>query len=136
MALSNLRPARLMVAGSTIVMALALLATPAATFARGGGGITAAGHCSGATTSKIKLSKDNGRIEVQFEVDSNRVGQTWSVRLRDNGVRFFLGNRITLAPSGSFELRRLHANMAGPDTIVGRAVNAKTGEVCRATATI
>jgi hypothetical protein len=132
----TLRPMRLIAAGSTLVMALALFASPGVTLARNGGGVAHAGTCTAASTTKIKLNKDNGRIEVQFEVDQNRVGKTWNVRLRDNGVTFFTGQRVTLAPGGSFELRRLHANMAGPDRIVGRATNPKTGEVCTATATI
>jgi hypothetical protein len=84
---------------------------------------------------KLKLSPENGRIEVEFEVDSNRVGQTWNVSMRHNGVLFFQGARVTQAPSGSFTVRRVVNNLAGDDRIVGRAVNARTGEVCRGVAT-
>ena len=93
------------------------------------------GACSDASDWKLKLSPENGRIEVEFEVDSNRVGQTWNVRLKNDGNVFFSGTRTTQAPSGSFEVRRLTNNGAGSDFIVGRAVNPKTGEVCRGTAT-
>jgi hypothetical protein len=90
---------------------------------------------AGSTDWKLKLSPENGRIEVEFEVDSNRVGQTWNVRLKNDGNVFFRGTRTTQAPSGSFEVRRLTNNGAGSDFIVGRAVNPNTGEVCRGTAT-
>jgi hypothetical protein len=88
------------------------------------------GTCSGASSAKLKLSPENGRIEVEFEVDSNRVGQTWSVRITDNGVQVFAGSRVTQAPSGSFEVGRQATNRAGVDHFVGTARNAATGEVC------
>jgi hypothetical protein len=47
------------------------------------------------------------RIELEFQVDSNRVGQTWHVRIRENGALIFTGTRVTKAPSGSFTVRRL-----------------------------
>jgi hypothetical protein len=112
----------------------ALLSLPAGVAAKDGD-IVRTGSCSGATNWKLKLSPENGRIEVEFEVDSNRVGQTWNVRLKRDGNVFFTGQRTTQAPSGSFEVRRVISNSAGSDFIVGRAVNPKTGEVCRGTAT-
>ena len=33
-------------------------------------------------TAKLKLSAENGRIEVEFEVDQNRNGVPWTVVLR------------------------------------------------------
>jgi hypothetical protein len=88
------------------------------------------GACSGSSDWKLKLSPEDGRIEVEFEVDSNVVGQTWNVRLFQNGTRFFAGTRQTTAPSGSFELRRVAPNTAGTDSFRARAVNPATGEVC------
>lgn len=115
------------------VMAAALLAVPQVTLARGGGGgVTNPGTCSASSTTKIKAKPDNGMLEVEFEVDSNRNGQTWHVVLRKNGDKFFSGDRVTQPPSGSFTVRKLTANPAGADTIKGRATNATTGEVCRA----
>jgi hypothetical protein len=112
----------------------ATLSLPAGVAAKDGD-IVRTGNCSGSTDWKLKLSPENGRIEVEFEVDSNRVGQTWNVRLKNDGNVFFRGTRTTQAPSGSFEVRRLTNNGAGSDFIVGRAVNPNTGEVCRGTAT-
>ena len=70
---------------------------------------------------------------MEFEVDQNRNGKLWTVRLYDDGIRVFTGLRRTVAPSGSFSVTRWITNRAGTDTILGRAVNATTGEVCRAT---
>ena len=52
------------------------------------------GNCSGSSDWKLKLSPEDGRIEVEFEVDSNVVGQTWQVRLTKNGNQIFSGTRV------------------------------------------
>src|ERR671918_1509265 len=97
------------------------------------GDILRAGTCTGATTSKLKLSPENGRIEVEFEVDQNRNGVRWTVTLRRNGSRIARLVRTTRPPSGSFEARTLARNGAGVEVIRGRAVS-PSGEVCTARA--
>ncbi len=89
-----------------------------------------AGHCSAATVWKLKAKHDDGRIEAELEVDSNRNGQRWTVAIADNGVRVFTGARTTHAPSGSFEVQRTIANRRGTDRITALARNAATGERC------
>lgn len=89
--------------------------------------------CSVASTAKLRLSDEDGRIEVEFEVDQNRNGVKWQVVLRQNSAVVFTGQRTTKAPSGSFEVRRVLTNTAGTDRIVARATRA-SGEVCRVTA--
>ena len=121
---------------TALTAAIALGAAPAAAFASdsshgGGGGVTRSGSCTGSTDWKLKAKADDGRLEVEFEVDSNQVGQTWQVRLTDNGSQFFAGTRRTVAPSGSFSVETRTANKAGTDRIVASATNAATGEVCR-----
>src|SRR5262245_15094978 len=111
----------------------ALLTLPAGVAAKQGD-VIRTGNCSNRSDWKLKLSPENGRIEVEFEVDTPKVGQTWNVTLRKNGTQFFQGTRTTKAPSGSFELRRVTSNPAGTDTITGRAVNQTTGEVCMGSA--
>ena len=118
--------------GIASAILLGSLAAPAATFAKGSDGVRATGTCTGNSTSKIKAKLDNGRIEVEFEVDQNRNNRLWTVRLYDDGIRVFTGLRRTVAPSGSFTVTRWIPDRAGTDTIVARAVNASTGEVCRA----
>ncbi len=89
------------------------------------------GSCSGNADWKLKAKQDDGRIEVEFEVDSNVNGQTWGVRLKRDGNVFFRGSRTTKAPSGSFSVERRISNSAGDDVIVGRAVHGPSGQVCR-----
>jgi hypothetical protein len=92
------------------------------------------GNCTAGSDWKLKLSEENGQIEVEFEVDQNVVGDVWRVRLLHNGDLFFQGQRTTQAPSGSFEVRRVQPNLAGDDVIRARARNLETGETCTATA--
>jgi hypothetical protein len=125
---------RVAVAG--VVGALALSTAAAAPAFAKDGRVERRGSCSGASDWKLKLQPEHGRVEAEFEVDSNRVGQVWRVAINDNGVRVFTGSRTTVAPSGSFEVRRLIANRAGADHVVASAHNAKTGETCTGRLTI
>jgi hypothetical protein len=89
------------------------------------------GSCSGNTVWKLKAGPENGRIEVEAEIDSNKVGQTWNWRLVHNGSVSAQGTSTTQAPSGSFEVRRLVVNLAGSDQLVFKATNPRSGETCR-----
>jgi hypothetical protein len=88
------------------------------------------GSCSGSTDWKIKAKHDDGRIEVESEIDSNRNGQTWRWALRHDGKLAARGRATTHRPSGSFEIERELRNTAGSDAFSFRAVNPRTGEVC------
>ena len=88
------------------------------------------GRCSAGSSWKLKTKLDDGRLETEFEVDQNRVGRRWRVTIVQNGRTVFSGIRRTLAPSGSFEARRLRANRAGADRIVARARALAGGETC------
>jgi hypothetical protein len=125
---------RFIPATAVIVAAVAFVVVAGGAFAKDGD-VSRNGACTGNATTKIKLSPENGRIETQFEVDQNRNGVTWNVVLRRNGNVAVRTTATTGPPSGSFEVRRLLANGAGPDTISGRATS-PGGQVCTARATI
>lgn len=116
-----------------VLVATTLVAAPVTTSAKDGD-VIRSGGCSAGSDWKLKLSPEDGRIEVEFEVDQNRDGQAWKVRMKRNGSVFWQGTRTTKPPSGSFEVRKLVTNGAGAETIVARARNPKTGEVCRGVA--
>ena len=115
-----------------VAIAAAALVVVPATWAKDGD-VLVRGTCTSSTTSKLKLSEEDGRIEVEFEVDQNRNGVRWSVLLRRPTTVLVRTTRVTRAPSGSFELRRVVADLAGRDRITARATS-PSGEVCRATA--
>ena len=122
--------------GAIALVGAAMLAFPAAiSVAAKDGDVIRTGNCTNNSDWKLKLSPENGRIEVEFEVDSNVNGQTWNVKLKKDGSTFFSGQKTTQGPSGSFELRRVVNNGAGTETFVGKATNPQSGEVCRGTAT-
>jgi hypothetical protein len=85
----------------------------------------------GQTDWKLKVKPDDGRLELEFEVDQNVNGQSWNVRVKQNGSRIFTGTRVTQAPSGSFELKRRPNDSAGTDRFVARATNPSTGDWVR-----
>jgi hypothetical protein len=126
--------------GRLLALAMAVLAAAAVTSASASAKddreVRVAGRCTGATDSKLKVKLDDGRIETEFEVDQNRNGQRWRVVFTDNGSVVFRAIRTTRPPSGSFEARRMLADRSGRDRIVATARNVRTGERCRATASI
>ncbi len=100
-----------------------------------GGDVRVAGKCTNSSTSKLKLSPDNGRIEVEFEVDQNRNGVKWTVVIRQNGKVVRTLKKVTKAPSGSFEVRYVAANKAaGKDSFVVKGT--RNGETCTARASL
>jgi|KBSMisStaDraftv2_1062788.scaffolds.fasta_scaffold1205012_1 hypothetical protein len=112
------------------VAAAAITIAPAAS-AKGGRGVTVSGACSKASSSKLKLSREDAGLEVEFEVDQNRNGVPWKVTLHRNGSLVTSTTRTTHAPSGSFSL---HRTIAGAGTIVATATRA--GERCTAHASL
>src|SRR3954465_696363 len=94
--------------------------------AKGGGNpvVTRHGTCAGGGAAyTLKAKHDNGLIQVEWQVDSNKAGQARAGRLRDNGALFGAANRPTQAPSGSFTVHRNTANRAGSDVIRARSVH-------------
>jgi hypothetical protein len=129
----RIRVSRVTALITSVLVATTLVAAPLTTSAKDGD-VIRRGSCSMSSDWKLKLSPENGRIEVEFEVDQNRNGQRWFVKLKRNGKLFWRGSRLTQPPSGSFEVRKLTRNGAGTERIVARARNARTGEVCRGVA--
>jgi hypothetical protein len=113
-----------------IGVAVLMLAVAAPVMAREGD-VIRTGSCTINSDWKLQAGHRDARIEVEFEVDQNRVGKQWRVRLTDNGDVFYRATRTTQAPSGSFTVHDTTRNRAGTDRIVARAVNVNSGEVCR-----
>lgn len=116
------------------IVAVSMLGSIAAVAAKDGD-VIARGDCSGRSDWKLKLSPEDGAIEVSFEVDQNRNGQTWNVAISDNGTSVFSGTAVTRAPSGSFDVHLVIANQAGSDMVMATASNQLTGETCTGSAT-
>jgi hypothetical protein len=87
------------------------------------------GTCSDGATWKLKVKTDDGRLEVEGEIDSDVVGQRWRWTLRHDGSVSDRGTGTTAGRSGSFEVERRMVDLAGTDVVVLRAV--RDGQVCR-----
>jgi hypothetical protein len=125
---------RRLLAGGLLV-SLAVVALPGAGMAKSGDVIKTA-SCSGSSHVKLKVGLRDGRYEVEGEVDQNRNGKRWNWTFKNDGSQFASGSSLTHAPSGSFSISRHTDNGAGTDTIVFRAVNPASNEVCRISATV
>lgn len=99
------------------------------------GDVRKSGGCSDSSDWKLKLSEENSRIETEFEVDQNVVGDEWHVVMKKDGDVFFRGKRTTKGRSGSFEVRRVVDDGNGSETITATAHNPATDESCRGKAT-
>jgi hypothetical protein len=120
---------------SVAILAGAALSMPGAVAAKGTA-IIRTGNCSAASDWKLKVKPDDGRLELEFEVDQNPNGKTWNVVLRHNGTQFWSGRKVTKAPSGSFSVTKLANSSPGTDSFSARASNPVTGEVCQGTISI
>jgi ribosomal protein L11 len=116
-----------------LAMAGAVFAVAPVASAKGGHGVSVRGVCTKSSTAKLKLSSEDGRIEVEFEVDQNRNGVPWKVTLRRNGSLVASTTATTHAPSGSFSLRRVIPGVHGK--VVAKATRS-SGERCTAQANI
>jgi len=121
----NHRSTRLLTAAAALTVGFAAplvaTATPAFASGGGGGGVSASGACTNGGHFKLKAKHDDGRIEMEYQVDSNRAGQRWAVRITDNGATVVSRHATTGGPSGSFTIRKVIANRPGLDKIHAHA---------------
>ena len=93
------------------------------------------GRCSQYGRYDLKLSPQNGRIEVEIEVDTNRRGERYRVRLFHDGRRVRNGVFTTRGISGSFTVREVQDDRRGTDRFRLRAVRVGGGNRCGGSAT-
>ena len=74
----NVRRTAILAASAATLSTVALL--PATAHAKGDddGRVQRSGSCATGVW-KLKAKPDDGRLEVEFEIDTNRTGQTWHV---------------------------------------------------------
>lgn len=141
---STTRTRRAATGGLALLLAGAVLAATPAAEATGGdddgqGGraeVRRSGTCTAGAHWELRTKQDDGALETELEVDSDRAGQRWSVVLRDDGVRVVATRRTTQRPSGSFSLERHHADRAGADHVTAVARDLRSGQRCVASLTL
>ena len=119
------------IAVAALALPVAFVAPASASHGGGGNDVRTSGGCSGSAHWKLKAKPDDGRIEVEGEIDSNRSGQVWHWKFKHNGSLSAHGTKRTSGRSGSFGVQRRMANLAGKDHFVFRAEH--RGQVCRGT---
>lgn len=124
-----------LLAAATAMGAATLVATPALAQSGDDDGdrneTIRTGQCTGATDWKLKAKSDDGGIEVEAEIDSNRTGQAWRWVIRHNGSVSARGTSVTTGRSGSFDVERRMTDLSGTDRFALRATNPASGETCR-----
>lgn len=118
---------------TTVAISSAVLLTTAGPALAKDGDVRTSGVCQGGAHWKLKAGAEDGGIEVEGEIDNNRNGQTWKWTLTHDGKASGSGTRKTVAPSGSFEVRRVTGNWGGTDVFVFRAQRPGTQQICRGT---
>jgi len=128
---------RRIIGSGLIALVVALVAVPV--FAVAGSAAPAAPAVvkSGAWGSAhyaLTLTKsDTGKIESELHVTKAVSGQTWRIKMKDNGVLFFTGTRTVR--QHELEAKGLVKNHAGAETIKVIATNKATGRTFTAKAT-
>ena len=116
--------------GLAVLCSTVVAAGPAQARHGGGDAVSASGTCSnGPGVWKLKGKADGGVIEVEFQVDTNVVGQTWHVRITDNRQLVVSKDVTTTAPSGSFTVHARPDNRAGVADVI-RAHAFRGDQVC------
>lgn len=105
---------------ATAAVAATLVAPNAAV--AGDRDVNRSGRCTQFGRWELKVSPENRRrLEIEFEVDVNRRGQRYRVRVFHNGRRVKQVRRRTRGRSGSFTVRDLERNRVRRDRIRVRA---------------
>jgi hypothetical protein len=129
------RFAALAVAGTTVTamltVAAPLLAQAGDDTPTGEEEVTRSGSCSGSTGWTMTAKGDDGRIEIETEIESGVSGQKWRWVLRHDGSVSARGKAKTDEPDGSFAVKRKTVDAeGGTDRFKFRAVQRGDGEKC------
>lgn len=127
---------RLLMATAAITAGLTapLVAAAKPALASGGGGVSTSGACTNGGHFELKAKHNDGKIEMEYQVDSDRADQVWAVQITDNGTVVVSRHATTAGPSGSFTIRKVIANQPGPDKIHAQATFGN--HTCRGTVTL
>ncbi len=126
-----LRRTKAIVAGAVVMTSLLAIApmTAAGASANPQPRVARHGSCSAQADWKLKVAPENGRLQVEFEVQHATAGDHWQVTIKENGSQILSSGKV-VRPDGSFDVKHRANNTSGPDRFVARATNASSGESC------
>lgn len=128
------RGARTAAATTAVALGLAALTVAAAPAASAKSPRVIETEQCGPAFTKLKVSPEDGRMEVEYELDQNRTGKRWSLRLDLDGRQVATASRVTAGRSGSFEWRVVTSDPAGTNTWTVTA--RRGGTTCTLSATM
>jgi hypothetical protein len=113
----------------------ALMAVPAATLmASPASAAEKSGKCGGARF-ELSVEKDDGRFEVEADIENAKPGSKWRVILKHDGKRFY--NKVRKADrEGDIEVERNRRNTAGKDVFRLTVKRVGTKTACTRTITL
>jgi hypothetical protein len=93
------------------------------------------GSCTGSTTSELRVRAEDGRLRIEFRINTKRPYRAWSlVILRERRIVF--RRAVRSAHGGhAVDVRRTIDDWPGTDAIVARA-SARGGQSCVATVSV
>ena len=83
-------------------------------------------------TCRLRATSLPNTITLTFRLDSTIAGRRWHVRIRDNGEVVYSRVRITNS-EGDLRARKTIENRRGPDRLVAKARDQRTGDLCKVT---
>lgn len=113
--------AALTLAGLTAAPLAVLTAAPASAVER-------EGRCDGAEF-QLEVERDNGRFDVDADIDDATPGSKWRVILKHEGRNFYNVQR-TADSDGDISVDRTRPNTRGADTFVMKINKVGTGGSC------
>lgn len=92
------------------------------------------GRCARGIEWRMEADPDDGRIDIEVKIDTDRPGRRWSWVLTHNGSLSDRGTTWTRGSSGSFEVERTAVDVSGADAFRFRAT--RRAVVCVAYVTL
>jgi hypothetical protein len=121
-----------------ILASLALAAAGVPVPAGGGhdAEVRAAASCGHGASAKLKVKRDDGALEVEFELEHSRTpGARWRLVLVHEHRVSWRGSAHARGRNAGFEVSRRVRDFAGPDRVTVRATDPR-GLSCSASATL
>lgn len=115
-----------LVTSSSLVLFFTFITT--LSMAKGGDTIKR-GQCSAGIETKLKVSPENGQIEVEYELEDAVPGSRWRVTITKNG-RAILRKTQRASAAGYVEVRQVTRNLAGNETIRATAKRVGAAGAC------
>lgn len=95
---------------------------------------SAQGTCKSGAIWDLDVERDDGMLEIDFDVDRARPGETFRVAVKVNRARVWRAN-LRADRDGDVWFTRMVRDRQGPDRVTVRMVSSR-GDVCRGTVRI